>query len=214
MSLLWARPGEGERPRVRITSVPYALKASDAETLGGLPARPTCWRPPPRRSEAARPTPSARPRRRWASRWRPTWCWPARRIFSQVRQRRRRGQLRRLRKRRGVGLGTATPLDRFHVRFTNTNGGLTGLAVQNLGNTNTSYSGMLFYDQNGAVAQFQGFNNVTHEYRINNVASNPSINFMLGGTSRLKIDTTVGTTISGPVGILAGGSDYRPVCYQ
>ena len=38
MSLLWARPGEGERPRVRITSVPYALKASDAETLGGLPA--------------------------------------------------------------------------------------------------------------------------------------------------------------------------------
>ena len=34
----------------------------------------------------------------------------------------------------------------------------------------TSYSGMLFYDQNGALGQFQGFNNVTHEYRINNVA--------------------------------------------
>ncbi len=30
---------------------------------------------------------------------------------------------------------------------------------------------MLFYDQNGALGQFQGFNNVTHEYRINNIAS-------------------------------------------
>ena len=38
MGLLFARPGEVERPRVRITSVPYALKASDAETLGGRPA--------------------------------------------------------------------------------------------------------------------------------------------------------------------------------
>ena len=47
---------------------------------------------------------------------------------------------------------------------------LTGYAVQNLGNTATSYSGMLFYDQNGALGQFQGFNNVTHEYRINNIA--------------------------------------------
>jgi hypothetical protein len=71
------------------------------------------------------------------------------------------------------------------VRFTNTNGGLTGFAVQNLGNTATSYSGMLFYDQFGALGQFQGFNNVTHEYRINNIAANGSINFMLG-TSRLR----------------------------
>ena len=30
--------GETERPRVLLTSVPYALKAVDAETLGGLPA--------------------------------------------------------------------------------------------------------------------------------------------------------------------------------
>ena len=64
-----------------------------------------------------------------------------------------------------------------------------GFAVQNLGNTNTSYSGMLFYDQNNALGQFQGFNNVTHEYRINNIARvtpggafNGSINFMLGGS--------------------------------
>jgi len=30
-------PGEVEQPRVLLTSVPYALKAADAETLGGLP---------------------------------------------------------------------------------------------------------------------------------------------------------------------------------
>src|SRR5688500_14204671 len=38
MGLLIERTGETEQPRVRIASVPYALKASDAETLGGLPA--------------------------------------------------------------------------------------------------------------------------------------------------------------------------------
>jgi hypothetical protein len=32
------RPGEVEQPRVQLVSVPYALKAEDAETLGGLPA--------------------------------------------------------------------------------------------------------------------------------------------------------------------------------
>lgn len=31
-------PGEDEQPRVFLTSVPYALKAADADTLGGLPA--------------------------------------------------------------------------------------------------------------------------------------------------------------------------------
>jgi hypothetical protein len=38
MSMRFERGGEVERPRVRITSVPYALTASDAETLGGRPA--------------------------------------------------------------------------------------------------------------------------------------------------------------------------------
>ncbi|HEY6508355.1 MAG TPA: hypothetical protein VIY56_10105, partial [Vicinamibacterales bacterium] len=104
-----------------------------------------------------------------------------------------------------VGIGTTTPLDWTHVRFTNTNGATTGLAVQNLGNTATSYSGMLFYDQNGALGQFQGFNNVTHEYRINNIARvspggafNGSINFMTGSTSRFVVASNgnigIGTT--------------------
>src|SRR4029450_5288341 len=93
-----------------------------------------------------------------------------------------------------IGLGTTTPYDMFHVRFTNTGATFTGLTVQNLGNTATSYSGMLFYDQNDQLGQFQGFNNVTHEYRINNVARvspggafNGSINFMTGNTSRFGV---------------------------
>src|SRR5262249_19570481 len=32
------RTGESEQPRVQLVSVPYALKASDADTLGGRPA--------------------------------------------------------------------------------------------------------------------------------------------------------------------------------
>jgi hypothetical protein len=86
-----------------------------------------------------------------------------------------------------VGVGTSGPLDFMHVRFTNTNGAVTGLAVQNLGSTSGSYSGMLFYDQNGTIGQFQGFNNATHEYRINNIATNGSINFMLGGLSKFLV---------------------------
>ena len=32
--------GQAEQPRVLLVSVPYAMKAADAETLGGLPASP------------------------------------------------------------------------------------------------------------------------------------------------------------------------------
>ena len=38
LGIAWARPGEVEGPRTRLTSVPYALRASDADTLGGRPA--------------------------------------------------------------------------------------------------------------------------------------------------------------------------------
>ncbi len=89
-----------------------------------------------------------------------------------------------------IGLGTVSPLDKFHVQFTNSAGSQTGLAVQNLGNTTSSYSGMLFYDHTGALRQFQGYNNGTGEYRINNISPTGSINFMIGSTSRFKVDTT------------------------
>ena len=38
MGVQFNRPGEAEQPRVLLVSVPYALKAADADTLGGRPA--------------------------------------------------------------------------------------------------------------------------------------------------------------------------------
>ncbi len=90
-----------------------------------------------------------------------------------------------------VGMGTTTPLDRLHVRYDNNTGQFTGFAVQNTNGGALAYSGMLFYDHTNALTQFQGYNNSTHEYRINNIARvspggafNGTINFMIGGTSR------------------------------
>ena len=57
-----------------------------------------------------------------------------------------------------IGLNTTTPFDLLHVRFGDVNGQYTGYAVQNLASAPNAYSGMLFYDQNGALGQFQGFN--------------------------------------------------------
>ena len=73
-----------------------------------------------------------------------------------------------------VGIGTTTRLIGCTCGSPTPPAASAGLAVQNLGNTATSYSGMLFYDQIGALGQFQGFNNVTHEYRINNIAVGPA----------------------------------------
>ena len=177
--------GEREAPRVRFVSVPYALRAADAETLGGVPASAFV------RSDDSRVKTTAA-----SSADVPTAILP--------------GTPDAVAKYSGaddivpsalfesggrLGLNTPLPRDAMHVQFTNTNGGMTGLAVQNLGNTSTSFSGMLFYDQNGALGQFQGFNNVTHEYRINNIARNGalqfdgSINFMVGSASRFLISS-------------------------
>lgn len=89
-----------------------------------------------------------------------------------------------------IGIGTTSPKERLHLTITNTGGSATGLAVQNLGSTASSYSGMMFYDQNSQLAQFQGFSNGTHEYRINNIATNGSINFMLASNSKFLISST------------------------
>ncbi|MBI1726036.1 MAG: hypothetical protein HYR50_02080 [Candidatus Rokubacteria bacterium] len=66
-----------------------------------------------------------------------------------------------------IGLGTTTPLDFLHTRFTDGANVVTGYAVQNLSAAAGAYSGMLFDDQTGAPGQFQRFNNATHEYRPN-----------------------------------------------
>jgi hypothetical protein len=98
-----------------------------------------------------------------------------------------------------IGLGTTVPFDIMHTQFTNTTGSVTGFAVQNLGATSASYSGMLFYDQNGTLGQFQGFNNVTHEYRINNIASGGTINFMLGSSSKFRVNSAGNVEVAGNV---------------
>ena len=97
-----------------------------------------------------------------------------------------------------IGLGVTAPLEKFHVRFTNGAGSQTGLAVQNMGSTTSSYSGMLFYDHTGALRQFQGYNNGTGEYRINNISPTGSINFMVGSDSKFKVVT------NGYIGLGAG----------
>lgn len=183
------RAGETEGPRARITSVPYAMRAADADTLGGRPAseyllagtRQVCAEGTSHPSAVASPSTivpgAANLLAKYVS---GTDVGPSSVYES--------GSL--------VGIGTDSPTDMLYVRFTNTVGVMTGVAVQNLGNTPTSYSGMLFYDQNGALGQFQGFNNSTHEYRINNIGRNGigqfdgSINFMIGSSSKFLVANT------------------------
>ena len=212
MSLLFERAGEREQARVRIASVPYALKASDAETLGGLPASaylraPTAAAEGGSRETSTLTSVAATAGPSLAAVLPGTTNFLAKYVnASDVGNSAVYETPTTAVPTGAVGIGTTTPLDQLHLRFNNTNGAITGIAVQNLANTTTSYSGMLFYDQFGALGQFQGFNNVTHEYRINNIAANASINFMLGAVSKFKIDP-VGTTISTPVTVSAGAAN-------
>jgi len=200
----WARPGEVEGPRTRLTSVPYALRASDAETLGGRPASSYALAPTAGSegtiSTGSTPGAGAAP----AAVIAPSVVNPGTSNYlakyvnaSDV------GSSAVYETAGAVGINTTTPFDILHSRFTNSNGALTGIAVQNLADTATSYSGMLFYDHNGALGQFQGFNNSTHEYRINNIATfmgfpgvfDGSINFMIGSTSRFFVNSNGGIGI-------------------
>jgi hypothetical protein len=203
------RAGEAEGPRVRLTSVPYALRADNADTLGGLPASAYVLTPSARKALGAAASDDAMTA---AMEVDPQAVLPgttnflakyvnAADVASSGVFEDGTGK---------VAIGTTTPFDFMHVKFANTTGQFTGLAVQNTGNTATSFSGMLFFDQNNALGQFQGFNNVTHEYRINNIARNGasqfdgSINFMIGSTSRFFINSVgqVGIGTATPVGQL------------
>jgi len=201
LGTVFERTAEVEGPRVRLTSVPYALRAGEADTLGGRPASDYLLATGTRSSSQATRVQSdtAAPVAVQAG----TPSFLAKYVsISDV------GDSAIYENGGQVGIGTTVPLDFLHVRYTNTNGGATGIAVQNLGNTATSYSGMLFYDQNGALGQFQGFNNNTHEYRINNIAKNGgsqfdgSINFMVGSISRFFVAANgnigIGTTTPAP----------------
>jgi Chaperone of endosialidase len=187
------RPGEVEQPRTLLTSVPYALRASDAETLGGLPASAFLRDPSVSSSPGVTAAASATltpngPKPRVTS--------GAAGYLGMFTDATDLGNSSLYQYGTRIGLNTTLPLDYMHVAFNDGSGAFTGYAVQNL--NAAGFSGMLFYDQNGALAQFQGFGNTTHEYRINNIASNGIINFMIGGSSKLVVAN------SGNVGIGAG----------
>ncbi len=191
LGIRFIRPGEREQPRVLLASVPYALKAADADTLGGKPASAYRLVPTTATAEAAVAAPAVAGS---ALLVQPNTVGTAGHIGRFI-DAANLGDSVMVQASvpaiggSGIGLGTIAPKDALHVAFTNTNGGVTGYAVQNLSGAAGAFSGMLFYDQNGALTQFQGFNNATHEYRINNIASGGTINFMVGGSSRFFVAT-------------------------
>ncbi len=198
------RPGEAEQPRVHLASVPYALKAADTETLGGKPASAylLAEQKTPHASknsaDAASPLTAGNPG-----------------YIGVFVDGANLGNSALYQSGVAIGLGTTVPRDTLHVAFNDGGGGFTGYAVQNLSGASNAYSGMLFYDQTGATAQFQGFNNTTHEYRINNVASNGTINFMIGSSSKLKVANNgfigIGTATPGvPLDVVGAGFTSNP----
>jgi len=192
------RPGETEQPRSLLASVPYALKASDADTLGGLPASaylhassvgtPTTASTTNVMTVAGTTAVEANLRPRYSTgtaNFIPLLLDTAgdttNSVFYQNGSR--------------IGLQTSSPLDYLHVVFNDGTGSVTGYAVQNL--NSVGFSGMLFYEQNGTLGEFQGFNNSTHEYRINNIASGGSINFLFGSTSAFRVLSNSTNTLVG-----------------
>ncbi len=196
LGMRFARPGEVEQPRVPLTSVPYALRASDADTLGGLP--PSAFLRAAGKTGAAGAK-GAGGDAASANAIVPSVSTGTANFIGKFTNAVDLTSSALFENAGKIGLGTTTPLDFLHTRFTDTTGSFTGLAVQNLGSGAASYSGMLFYDQNGALGQFQGFNNSTHEYRINNIASAGTINFMIGGASRFQVRNDGDTSISGSI---------------
>lgn len=197
------RLGEPEQPRVLLASVPYALKAANADTLGGLP--PSAYQLAPTTAGGASASPSVglNVAQAAAAPTPQAMTSGTAGCIAEFMDTTDLGCSPMVDVGGAIGLGTPNPLDRFHVRFTNTNGRFTGYAVQNLGSATSSYSGMLFYDQYGSLGLFQGFNNATHEYRINNISAayggspfNGSINFMIGSSSKFQVDTS-GVLVSG-----------------
>lgn len=194
LGVRFTRAGESELPRIALASVPYALKAADADTLGGKPASAYLLADAASSASAAAGKGSQATTAfsgvtafnsgtaGWIGKFADTTELNNSALFQSG---------------SSIGLGTLAPQDVLHVAFNDGSGGITGYAVQNTNAGANAYAGMLFYDQNGALGQFQGFNNATHEYRINNIASGGTINFMIGSSSKLQVANNGSVTFTG-----------------
>ncbi|HET9830604.1 MAG TPA: tail fiber domain-containing protein, partial [Vicinamibacterales bacterium] len=204
LALHFAGLGEVEGPRTRITSVPYALRSADADTLGGHPASAYLLAPTGTTAKGASSTSTAQSNSAPSNATTEAVQTGTPNVLAKYVNTTDVGNSAIFESGGLVGINTTAPTDALHVRFTNTGGSMTGLAVQNMGNTANSYSGTLFYDQNGVLGQFQGFNNVTHEYRINNIATSGSINFMLNSASKFLVapNGNIGMGTLSPAAIL------------
>jgi len=205
LGITFHRPRDVEGARMRITTVPYALHAADAVTLGGRPASDYVLTPTKNglaTTSAASTTATTDPT-----------VNPLNVLLTGTPNALAKyvnaddvgaSAVSELSGRVGINTGGALPFDYLHIRFTDPFGAFTGLAVQNLSNSANAASGMLFYDHNGALTQFQGFNNTNHAYVINNIAKNGanqfdgSYSFLLGSTPRFVVASTgnigIGTT--------------------
>jgi hypothetical protein len=197
------RAGESEQARIRIMSVPYALRSADADTLGGKPASAYVLADPATNTSttASGKSASTKSDRQATTQGATTqstttgWIPVATDSIGGL------GNSAMFQNGTFIGVGTTTANDAVHAVVNDPNGNFTGFAAQNLNPGPFAYSGMLFYDHTGALTQFQGYNNVSHEYRINNIARGPggvfngSINFMLGGTSRFFVSSNPGIGI-------------------
>jgi hypothetical protein len=203
-----------------LASVPYALRAADADTLGGRPASayvladaPPAGPPfasgdklltttvgtnPPTTTVGTNPrslSATIGTEGHLAMFVNPTDLGDS--VVSQLGPR--------------IGVGTLSPADYLHVAFNDPFGAFAGIAVQNLSSSANASSGMMFYDHRGALTQFQGFNNLSHEYRINNIAPGGSINFLLGSNSKFFVSPTgsIGIGVTAPSSTLDVAGDVN-----
>jgi hypothetical protein len=212
------RTGEPEQARVLLTSVPYALKASDADTLGGRPPSAYLLAEPGTSDNGGTTGGGAGPSKT-PSGSNPSVNFGTVNFLGKFANSADLGDSAVFEIGGKVGINTTNPFDAMHARINDNSGSVTGFAVQNLSAGASAFSGMLFYDQGNSLAQFQGFNNATHEYRINNISTNGSINFMLGSSSKFKVaaNGNIGIGIANPLsnlavaGDVASNSDFKPL---
>ena len=237
------RQGEPEQRRVLLASVPYALRASDADTLGGRPASAFLLAPDATSGSGGTATTGKLTASTTAGQAAATGNAPGAPTVQDVVL---PGAVNVLAKyltsedvgpsavteaggRVGINTGAVPPADYLHIKFTDPFGAFTGLALQNMSNTASAASGMLFFDHNGVLTQFQGFNNSNHAYVINNIAKNGtnqfdgSYNFLIGSTSRLFVGSAgnIGIGTTAPAALFEVSNAPRPdhrhcqhCCYQ